>query len=603
MIKKILKIIVDLLGLNIAVIVSFFLKNETITGLEKIYPTFFIYSSSFLLVCFVFKFYNNSWRFTGVKDSFYILINLLGVLIISTALQVLFKIRIEKTFEIMVLSIFLISIITTRFVLILFRLKNLNRSQPRENTLIYGAGEAGVLLIREASINKNFPFKIVGLIDDDKKKHGERIAGYYVYGDIEIIEEIIKTKKVSQVILAIPSLDRKKMSKILDKINRIENISVKILPNIGNILDNKIEKKDLLNQVRNIKMEDLLGRDEVVVNTENIHKFINNKVIFVTGGGGSIGSELIRQISKYGPKKIVNIEINENTAYLLELEIKRMYSEIDLVTEIASVREEKKLAYLFEKYKPQILFHAAAHKHVPLMENNPEEAVKNNIFGTKNVAECSLKYNLEKVILISTDKAVNPTNIMGATKRVCEMIFQKYNEKSKTTIFSAVRFGNVLGSNGSVIPIFSKLIEEGKNLTLTHKDIIRYFMTIPEAAQLVIEAGYLGKGGEIFILDMGEPVKIYDLAKNMIKLSGSNIGIDIVGLRPGEKLYEELLYDVDASEKTANNKIFVTNMENEKVNVDIENYYKLLKDLCDNNNQKELRKVVAEIIGTFKGVV
>lgn len=503
----------------------------------------------------------------------------------------------------MVLSIFLISIITTRFVLILFRLKNLNRSQPRENTLIYGAGEAGVLLIREASINKNFPFKIVGLIDDDKKKHGERIAGYYVYGDIEIIEEIIKTKKVSQVILAIPSLDRKKMSKILDKINRIENISVKILPNIGNILDNKIEKKDLLNQVRNIKMEDLLGRDEVVVNTENIHKFINNKVIFVTGGGGSIGSELIRQISKYGPKKIVNIEINENTAYLLELEIKRMYSEIDLVTEIASVREEKKLAYLFEKYKPQILFHAAAHKHVPLMENNPEEAVKNNIFGTKNVAECSLKYNLEKVILISTDKAVNPTNIMGATKRVCEMIFQKYNEKSKTTIFSAVRFGNVLGSNGSVIPIFSKLIEEGKNLTLTHKDIIRYFMTIPEAAQLVIEAGYLGKGGEIFILDMGEPVKIYDLAKNMIKLSGSNIGIDIVGLRPGEKLYEELLYDVDASEKTANNKIFVTNMENEKVNVDIENYYKLLKELCDNNNQKELRKVVAEIIGTFKGVV
>lgn len=603
MIKKILKIIVDLLGLNIAVIVSFFLKNETIIGLEKIYPTFFIYSFSFLLVCFVFKFYNNSWRFTAVKDSFYILINLLGVLIVSTALQVLFRIRIEKTFEIMVLSIFLISIITTRFILILFRLKSLNKSQTRENTLIYGAGEAGVLLIREASINKNFPFKIVGLIDDDKKKHGERIAGYHVYGDIEIIEEIIKMKKVSQVILAIPSLDRKKMSKILDKINRIENISVKILPNIGNILDNKIEKKDLLNQVRNIKMEDLLGRDEVVVNTENIYKFINNKVIFVTGGGGSIGSELIRQISKYGPKKIVNIEINENTAYLLELEIKRMYSEIDLVTEIASVREKRKLAYLFEKYKPQILFHAAAHKHVPLMENNPEEAVKNNIFGTKNVAECCLKYNLEKVILISTDKAVNPTNIMGATKRVCEMIFQKYNEKSKTTIFSAVRFGNVLGSNGSVIPIFSKLIEEGKNLTLTHKDIIRYFMTIPEAAQLVIEAGYLGKGGEIFILDMGEPVKIYDLAKNMIKLSGSNIGIDIVGLRPGEKLYEELLYDVDASEKTANNKIFVTNMENEKVNVDIENYYKLLKELCDNNNQKELRKVVAEIIGTFKGVV
>ncbi len=359
----------------------------------------------------------------------------------------------------------------------------------------------------------------------------------------------------------------------------------------------------MLSQVRNVKLEDLLGREEIKIDSKEVVGFIEGKTVFVTGGGGSIGSELIRQIAKFNPKKIVNIEINENSSYFLELEIKRQYPYLEIITEITNVREKEKLEFIFEKYKPNILFHTAAHKHVPLMEHNPEEAIKNNVFGTKNIAECCLKYKVEEAILISTDKAVNPTNIMGATKRVCEMIFQKFSEKESSTKFSAVRFGNVLGSNGSVIPIFSKLIEEGKNLTLTHKEITRYFMTIPEAAQLVIQAGTFSKGGEIFILDMGEPIKIYDLAKNMIKLSGSDVGIDTVGLRPGEKLYEELLYDVNSSTKTKNKKIFITNMENEKSNVDIENYYEKLEDLVKDNDKKNMKKVLAEIIGTFKGEI
>ena len=435
---------------------------------------------------------------------------------------------------------------------------------------------------------------VVGIpksLDGEEKRQAEKVREY--------IEKLKKEIKNLEIIEVDERFSTVIADNILKELNKLKNVSVKLLPNV----DNLIEEGNLSTQLRNIKLEDLLGREEIKINTKEVFDFIQDKVVFVTGGGGSIGSELINQIAKYNPKKIINIEINENSSYLMELELKRKYPYLDYKTEIASVRDLDKLDMLFDKYRPDILFHAAAHKHVPLMENNPEEAIKNNIFGTKNVTECCLKYKLESVVLISTDKAVNPTNVMGATKRVCEMIFQKYSEKDSNTKFMAVRFGNVLGSNGSVIPIFSKLIEEGKNLTLTHKDIIRYFMTIPEAAQLVIEAATIGKGGEILILDMGEPVKIYDLAKNMIKLSGSNVGIDIVGLRPGEKLFEELLYDINSSEKTQNNKIFITNMENEKVQVNIDEYYTILKDLIKNNDTVGMRRALADIIGTFKGRV
>ena len=592
-IRKIIKLLIDIFLLNFSVLLSFYLIEVYL----DIY-VIILYNTLFIINYILQKIYNNSWRFTGIKDTIQLIAVNFGLNFIIYLC--IFKRTNSLKFVFLNFIFFLVLQCLARFLFILTRLKGLTvGNTEKERVLIYGAGEAGVLLVKEAGVNPNFPYNIIGFLDDSINKIGGKVYGLKVFGGFDDLEKIVEKQEISKIIISMPSAKRKEISKILEKINGIESVSAKIISNV----DNLIEKTNLSSQLRNIKLEDLLGRDEIQINTKEVSKFIEGKTVFVTGGGGSIGSELINQIAKYNPKRIVNVEINENSSYLMELELKRKYQYLEYKTEIASVRDLDKLDNLFNKYKPDILFHAAAHKHVPLMENNPEEAIKNNIFGTRNVAECCLKYKLESVVLISTDKAVNPTNIMGATKRVCEMIFQKYSEKSSSTKFMAVRFGNVLGSNGSVIPIFSKLIEEGKNLTLTHKDIIRYFMTIPEAAQLVIEAGALGKGGEIFILDMGEPVKIYDLAKNMIKLSGSSVGIDIVGLRPGEKLFEELLYDVDSSTKTTNNKIFITNMENEKVQVDIDDYYTILEDLIKNNDNVGMRRTLANIIGTFKGRV
>ena len=592
-IRKIIKLLIDIFLLNFSVLLSFCLIEVYL----DIYVVI-LYNTLFIINYILQKIYNNSWRFTGIKDTIQLIAVNFGLNFIIYLC--IFKRTNSLKFVFLNFIFFLVLQCLARFLFILTRLKGLTvENNEKERVLIYGAGEAGVLLVKEAGVNPNFPYNIIGFLDDSINKIGGKVYGLKVFGGFDDLEKIVEKQEISKIIISMPSAKRKEISKILEKINGIESVSAKIISNV----DNLIEKTNLSSQLRNIKLEDLLGRDEIEINTREISGFIEGKTVFVTGGGGSIGSELINQIAKYNPERIVNVEINENSSYLMELELKRKYPYLEYKTEIASVRDLDKLDNLFNKYKPDILFHAAAHKHVPLMENNPEEAIKNNIFGTRNVAECCLKYKLESVVLISTDKAVNPTNIMGATKRVCEMIFQKYSEKSSSTKFMAVRFGNVLGSNGSVIPIFSKLIEEGKNLTLTHKDIIRYFMTIPEAAQLVIEAGALGKGGEIFILDMGEPVKIYDLAKNMIKLSGSSVGIDIVGLRPGEKLFEELLYDVDSSTKTTNNKIFITNMENEKVQVDIDDYYTILEDLIKNNDNIGMRRTLANIIGTFKGRV
>ncbi|WP_427171871.1 polysaccharide biosynthesis protein [Fusobacterium nucleatum] len=599
-IRKLIKFLIDISLLNISLTISIFLKYDQIQIVDRNLKFLIYYNLSFCVMYFILKIYNDSWRFSGISEY----ISLLSLSVFSTITTYILRLvlnldaRLSLFFEVFIIFTFLL--VLSRVLLFLTRMKGIiKRDLNQEKVLIYGAGEAGVLLVKESKINPNFPYRIVGFLDDNTNKKGGKIYGIKVFGGLDNIKEIVEKKDISKIIISMPSVSQNKISNILNEINKIEGLSAKILPNV----DNLITEGNLTTQLRNIKLEDLLGREEIKINTKEVFDFIQDKVIFVTGGGGSIGSELISQIAKYNPKKIINIEINENASYLMELELKRKYPYLDYKTEIASVRDIQKLDTLFNKYRPDILFHAAAHKHVPLMENNPEEAIKNNIFGTRNVAECCLKYKLESVVLISTDKAVNPTNVMGATKRVCEMIFQKYSEKSSDTKFMAVRFGNVLGSNGSVIPIFSKLIEEGKNLTLTHKDIIRYFMTIPEAARLVIEAATIGKGGEILILDMGEPVKIYDLAKNMIKLSGSTVGIDIIGLRPGEKLFEELLYDVNSSEKTSNNKIFITNMENEKVQVNIDDYYAILKDLIKNNDAVGMRKTLASIIGTFKGRV
>ena len=564
-IRKLVKFLIDIFLLNLSLVVSIFLKYDQLQITNKNINILVYFNLSFCIIYFILKIYNNSWRFSGTSEYISLVALSSLVTILSYVFRTFLNLNTKSSLYFETWIIFTFLLIVSRFLMFLTRMKGITkRDTNSENVFIYGAGEAGVLLVKESRINPNFPYKIVGFLDDNPNKKGGKVYGLKVLGGLEDVEKIIEKNDVSKIIISMPSVEQSKISSILKELNKLKDVSVKILPNV----DNLIEEGNLSTQLRNIKLEDLLGREEIKINTKEVFDFIQDKIVFVTGGGGSIGSELINQIAKYNPKKIINIEINENASYLMELELKRKYPYLDYKTEIASVRDFDKLDMLFNKYKPEILFHAAAHKHVPLMENNPEEAIKNNIFGTKNVAECCLKYKLESVVLISTDKAVNPTNVMGATKRVCEMIFQKYSEKDSNTKFMAVRFGNVLGSNGSVIPIFSKLIEEGKNLTLTHKDIIRYFMTIPEAAQLVIEAATIGKGGEILILDMGEPVKIYDLAKNMIKLSGSNVGIDIVGLRPGEKLFEELLYDVNSSEKTSNNKIFITNMENEKVQVD-----------------------------------
>jgi len=598
--RKLVKFLIDAFLLNISLVISIFLKYDQLQITNKNINFLVYFNLSFCVIYFILKIYNNSWRFSGTSEYMSLVALSSSTTILSYIFRIFLRLDTKSSLYFETWIIFTFLLIVSRFLMFLTRMKGIGRSDANsENVLIYGAGEAGVLLVKESRINPNFSYRIVGFLDDNPNKKGGKVYGLRVLGGLEDVEKVVEKNDVSKIIISMPSVEQSKISNILKELNKLKDISVKILPNV----DNLIEEGNLSTQLRNIKLEDLLGREEIKINTKEVFDFIQDKIVFVTGGGGSIGSELINQIAKYNPKRIINIEINENTSYLMELELKRKYPYLDYKTEIASVRDLDKLDMLFNKYKPEILFHAAAHKHVPLMENNPEEAIKNNIFGTKNVAECCLKYKLESVVLISTDKAVNPTNVMGATKRVCEMIFQKYSEKDSNTKFMAVRFGNVLGSNGSVIPIFSKLIEEGKNLTLTHKDIIRYFMTIPEAAQLVIEAATIGKGGEILILDMGEPVKIYDLAKNMIKLSGSNVGIDIVGLRPGEKLFEELLYDVNSSEKTSNNKIFITNMENEKVQVDIDDYYIILKDLIKNNDTIGMRRTLASIIGTFKGRV
>lgn len=598
--RKLVKFLIDAFLLNISLVISIFLKYDQLQITNKNINFLVYFNLSFCVIYFILKIYNNSWRFSGTSEYMSLVALSSSTTILSYIFRIFLRLDTKSSLYFETWIIFTFLLIVSRFLMFLTRMKGIGRSDANsENVLIYGAGEAGVLLVKESRINPNFSYRIVGFLDDNPNKKGGKVYGLRVLGGLEDVEKVVEKNDVSKIIISMPSVEQSKISNILKELNKLKDVSVKLLPNV----DNLIEEGNLSTQLRNIKLEDLLGREEIKINTKEVFDFIQDKIVFVTGGGGSIGSELINQIAKYNPKKIVNIEINENASYLMELELKRKYPYLDYKTEIASVRDLDKLDMLFNKYKPEILFHAAAHKHVPLMENNPEEAIKNNIFGTKNVAECCLKYKLESVVLISTDKAVNPTNIMGATKRVCEMIFQKYSEKDSNTKFMAVRFGNVLGSNGSVIPIFSKLIEEGKNLTLTHKDIIRYFMTIPEAAQLVIEAATIGKGGEILILDMGEPVKIYDLAKNMIKLSGSNVGIDIVGLRPGEKLFEELLYDVNSSEKTSNNKIFITNMENEKVQVDIDDYYTILKDLIKNNDTVGMRRTLASIIGTFKGRV
>lgn len=452
------------------------------------------------------------------------------------------------------------------------------------------------MIVRELFKRPELKKMPVGVVDDDKNKQGKCVYDVPVLGTIDDVDQIVKNHCIDEIIICIANINPQRKREIIN-ICKKTDAKIKTIPGIYEIIDGKVN----ITKFRDVQIEDLLGREPIKMNLDDMNGIIKDKIIMVTGGGGSIGSELCRQIVKYEPKQLVLIDIYENNAYDIQQEIKRHFPEIDLKVLIASVRDEHKMDKIFEQYKPEIVFHAAAHKHVPLMEDSPCEAIKNNVFGTQNVVNLSDKYNVKKFVLISTDKAVNPTNIMGATKRCCEMIVQTKNKTSKTE-FVAVRFGNVLGSNGSVVPLFKKQIEEGGPVTVTHEEVTRFFMTIPEAVSLVLQASAMAKGGEIFVLDMGEPVKIIDLARNLIKLSGFepnvDIKIEVTGLRPGEKLYEEVLMDEEGLQKTSNNQIRI----GRPIDIDEAEFKKelnILKRVADNDQDEKVDLIMKSIVPTY----
>ena len=463
--------------------------------------------------------------------------------------------------------------------------------------LIIGAGCAGEMVVKELEKNPQLNKKAVAIIDDDITRIGDQVSGVDIVGTRNSILKIVKLYKIDEIIFSIANISKKGKKEIID-ICKNTNCKIKTIPGIYEIIDGKVDIK----QVRDVEIEDLLGREPIEVDFNLMGSYIQDSTILVTGAGGSIGSELCRQIANIRPKKLIMLDNYENNLYSIQQELIRKYGDsIKMIAVVASIREQKRIEKIFDKYRPEVVFHAAAHKHVPLMENSPGEAIKNNIFGTLNVAMLSSKYNVKRFLLISTDKAVNPTNVMGATKRAAEMIIQSLNEESKTE-FVAVRFGNVLGSNGSVIPLFKKQIEEGGPVTVTHPKIIRYFMTIEEAVGLVIQAGGMAKGGEIFVLDMGEPVKILDLAKNLIRLSGFEPDVDIkivfTGLRPGEKLYEELLMSEEGLLDTKHKKIFIGRPIDFDKN-DLQKYLIELRDIVLEEDDELMEQAMKNLVPTF----
>ena len=470
-----------------------------------------------------------------------------------------------------------------------------NHAEKMKRVLIVGAGEAGNAIIKEIVNSPYVNMKIVGIVDDDVTKHGKFMHGIKVVGDRNDIVDIAESQRVDEIIIAMPTVSAMETKKILD-ICKQTGCELKRLPGMYQLVNGDVS----ISKLKDVDVNDLLGRDPIEVDLDSIMGYVSGKIVMVTGGGGSIGSELCRQIASHNPKQLVIVDIYENSTYDIQQELKRKYPDLELVVLIASVRNTKRIDQIFATYHPQIVYHAAAHKHVPLMEDSPNEAVKNNVLGTWKVVQAADKYKVKRFVMISTDKAVNPTNIMGATKRICEMIIQTYNNRSQTE-YVAVRFGNVLGSNGSVIPLFKKQIEAGGPVTVTHPDIIRYFMTIPEAVSLVLQAGAYAKGGEIFILDMGEPVKIVDLARNLILLSGhkpdEDIQIVFTGLRPGEKLYEEMLMKEEGMQDTANKLIHI----GKPIQMDEERFLHQLEELKEHvvEEPNDIREWVQKIVPTY----
>lgn len=552
----------------------------------------------------VFRTYRHITRFEVGRDYLlYILICLISSASLVVAKWV-FKVDINSVRKQILASVIastgIVSIrISIRYFLNSFIREHEKSDGKKYNVLIIGGGYAARDIISNIKQTMSEKYAIVGIIDDKKTKMNCYINGVRVIGNRNDIKKICEEKEVDEIFFAISKISISKKKEILS-ICQETGKKIRILPTTADIIRNK----NMFQNLREVDIEDILGRDPVELDNKKIEKLIENKTILVTGAGGSIGSELCRQIIKYKPSKLVMLDIYENNLYDIEIELKKEYRHTEIHAIIGSVRDVPRLEKVFEEYHPYLVFHAAAHKHVPLMELSPLEAIKNNVFGTYHVANCADKYGSKKMILISTDKAVNPTNIMGATKRLCEMIIQVKNKDSKTE-YAAVRFGNVLGSNGSVVPLFKKQIAEGGPVTVTHKDIIRYFMTIPEAAQLVLQAMSYAKGGEIFVLDMGEPVKIYDLAVSLIKLSGHEPNVDIpivfTGLRPGEKLYEELLMAEEGLQKTENEKIHIgelTDLDEKDILEKLAKLQHLVED--ENTPITEIKQTISEVVPTYK---
>lgn len=606
--KTFLLVIIDAFMVNVAYLLAINIAfHNKFTEIATIYADDVVIVTAVYLICFFFfKMYSSLWHLTGTDE---FLLGVGGTVlagVITIAYMRFIGNRISG--EIFPINASVIAImLTCIFVLgyrILYRVYRRSLlyapykyAKDQERVMIVGAGSAGTMIINEMLARRNLKLNPILLVDDDDYKQGKRISGVKVEGKINDIVDLANEREIDTILIAIPSIDGISKRKIIE-ICKKTNCKIKIIPGMYEIISGKAT----VSKIKDVDLEDLLGRDPITLDDKGISDYINDRVVLVTGAGGSIGSELCRQIGKFGPKKLIMLDIYENSIYDIQNELKSDYPELNIEVLIGSVREKDRLEEIFNEYKIEVVFHAAAHKHVPLMEDSPKEAIKNNVFGTLNLVQVANDHKVKRFVLISTDKAVNPTNIMGATKRLCEMIIQAYNTVSETE-FVAVRFGNVLGSNGSVIPLFNKQIKNGGPVTVTHKNITRYFMLIPEAAQLVLQAGAFAKGGEIFVLDMGEPVKIYDLALELIKLSGFEPNVDIkikvTGLRPGEKLYEELLMSEEGLTNTSHKKIYIgkpTFESIESLNYKLNDLKLLLKD----RNNESIKYKMKQIVPTYK---
>lgn len=600
--------IIAVSGLITNFILSFFWPESINTNQGLVYNI--ILNTLFcILLLAAFGSYTRQWRYFNIQDYLYCGLGMFLGNFASVSFFFLMNKRFDITFYIVYFVISTTGVILFR---LLFRTaflesKYAGRVENSTRTLIVGAGNAGKIIVQEIKrakfdlSNPSNDIYPVCFVDDDPVKLNRTVEGLVVRGATEDIPEICRKESIAMILFAIPSCDSEERKRILEICSKTP-CKIKVIPYLSETFVESHEG-NILSEVKDIKIEDLLGRKPIAFDKTEIQEFIRGKVCLVTGGGGSIGSELVRQIAKYDPKQIIIVDIYENNAYDIQQELILEYGDaLNLETLISSIRDYDKMDKIFKKYKPNLVFHAAAHKHVPLMETVPEEAVKNNIFGTFNVATLAEFYNADKFVMISTDKAVNPTNVMGATKRCCEMIVQYKAQHSTHTEFVATRFGNVLGSNGSVIPLFTRQLQNGKPLTVTHPDIIRYFMTIPEAVSLVLEAGAMAKGGEIFVLDMGEPVKILTLAENLIRMYGKvpykDVEIKFTGLRPGEKLYEELLMSEEGLTSTANKKIFIGKQIEIDASFLLSNLEKL-QEYAEANDSEKTVETLSKIVPTF----